>query len=675
MFRYDHAGAAIRAGATLVLAFQVITAFPQEPVVTRWMDPLGRPRPAHAPDLAGGILRLTRTAPRAEQEPIAPGAETNRVCLVVHSNVVEAIGSALDQYRADLDAAGYAVLLYTYESGSAGSLRSYLAGLYGEPNSLVGAVLIGDIPSVVYEMWQDWGYGPEYEDFPCDIFYMDLNGTFADTNSTPPFSTGKYDTRSGNLDLEIWVSRLKADNVPALGSTEAENLIRYFDKDHRYRARQLVPNRRALVYDDDDWSGMTGEDAEYLGWTYGAVGLRGVMDADSTTAADYKTYMTNSYELMHVRSHGYSGGHGFYESGKTTFNYVYTDDYLSRTPPALFYSFYVCSGCDYASSDCLGSLSVFNTNNSGLACWGSTKTGGILYDSYLYEPLSRGSSLGAAFKAWFNIVQSSHAEMTPRWWYGMVVLGEGALSLSRTDPSPTNYSWSAGARYFNSSAIQGSRYELRRTTSLTPPAWTNVSGIVTAANFQLSFTDTNAFTDFVAYRVVKLGSGPSNLLRNASFEMPGSEDLRARNWEYGYPDYHGSVWGNVARVGWRCHYGAMEATVRGTWAGVNLGGWWQEAPATAGSNYQASAWFWADHSVNVWTAAVQELKIEFFSSGYSLLGSTGVGLADVVETWTQKIVSAVAPASTAWARFVVNVSGSSAQGALQFDDAELVRLP
>lgn len=675
MFRRKQAAAGLAWGSILFSFLMTASAHAQAPAVTRWMDPQGRAKPPHAPVAAAETLKVTLArTPATRAAPVPPGAETNRLCLVVHTNVVGALDAALSRYQADLEAAGYTVLRCTYESGGAEGLRTYLAGLYNQPNSLAGAVLVGEIPYIVYEMYQDWGYGNEYEDFPCDIFYADLNGTWADTNSAPPFSSGKYDSRSGNLDLEIWVSRLKADNLPALGS-ETASLSRYFDKDHRYRERQLVPNRRALAYADDDWDYGTGEDAECLGWTYGDAGLRAVMDADSTTAADYMAYMTNSYELMFVRSHGYPGGHGFYESGKSVFNFIYTADYLQRTPPALFYSFFVCSGCDFDTDDNLGGLVAFNTNDAGLACWGSTKTGGMWDDRYFYEPLAGGASLGAAFKAWFNVCQTNWPSYAPPWWYGMVILGDGALALSGTEPAGSSGAGWSGSPVLSSPAVQGGRYELRRTASLAAPAWTNVGGVVTAALFEVSLPDTNAIGDFAAYRIVKLANGPSNLLRNASFEMPGSSDSRARYWEDANPDSHGNVWSNVSRVAWRCHYGGAEAAVRGTWAGANLGGWWQEEAATAGSNYQASAWFWADHSANVWTAAVQELKIEFFDDGYSLLGSASVGLSDVVESWTQKAVSAVAPANTAWARFVVNVSGASAQGALQFDDAELVRAP
>jgi len=68
---------------------------------------------------------------------------------------------------------------------------------------------------------------------------------------------------------------------------------------------------------------------------------------------------------------------------------------------------------------------------------------------------------------------------------------------------------------------------------------------------------------------------------------------------------------------------------------------------------------------------VQDLKIEFLNSSLAQVGAVTTRVNDVGEVWTQKVVSGVAPAGTAWARFVVGVSGSGSQGALQFDDAVL----
>ena len=650
-----------------------VCGFAQAPVVTRWMDPQGRPKPLHAVARDRGPLVLSRDLAAAAARWRPRAAATNRICLIVHADALAGAGAAVSNFMADLEAEGYGPLLYAYSAGSAEDLRAHVAARYAEPGSLAGAILIGDLPHVVYEMNQDWGWGEEFEDFPCDLFYMDLNGTWSDANQTPPFAAGKYDARGGDLDLEIWVSRIKTDDLPALGG-ESVLLNAYFDKNHRYRTAQLNPARRALLYNDDDWTDMMPDDAETIGLNYGDDHLRVVRDPENTTVGDYRQHMTNAYELMFVRSHGSPEGHGFYENAKTNFNFLYAAEYLTRCPPALFYSFYVCSGCDFTESDYLAGLVVHNPDDSGLAAWGSTKTGGIWEDRYFYEPMAQGQSIGAAFVAWFNAAQELYPAYAPPWWYGMVLIGDGTLRFSHSQPVASVRPGAGNQPEIRFTAQQGSRYEVRRTASLVAPNWTNVGGAFIASNYAPSIVD-GGFADSAAfYAVARMENDPSNRLANASFEVSGSADARARHWEAS-GDSHGDSWGSAARVDWRCRQGAVAAAVRGSWSGTDFGGWWQEGAAQAGKIYQASAWFWADHVDNPWTAAVQELKIEFYDDWYALLESQRMDLSDVVETWTQKTVRATAPAGAAWARFVVNVSGASASGALQFDGAALTEEP
>lgn len=647
----------------------------EEPVVSRWMDPSGAPRPSHAPAPGKGPLRQAADAAALRFDLTPPGIETNRVCVVVHSNVYASISNQLAQYQADLQADGFTPVVYRYDSGTAEDLRAYLAGLYGEPNSLKGAVLVGEIPYIIFEMSQNWGSGDEYEDFPCDVFYMDLNGTWEDLTNGGSFAAGKYDTRRGNLASEIWVSRMKTANLSSLGN-QTNLLINYFSKNHRYRTGKLVPNRRALTYADDDWGYMAYDDAESLAWIYSDAHSAGVRDVETTSAADYKAnHMPRNYELMMVRSHGHSGGHGFYTNSRATFNYVYCSDYRQLTPRALFYSFYVCSGADFAAANNLGGTAAFNTNDSGLVSWGSTKTGGMWDDEYFYEPLAGGETIGEGFRQWLNDMQSWYPSSAPRWFWGMVVLGDGSLRLGATRTAPAGTAVAVGGFVNQWIAVAGEKYRLQQTTNLVAAAWTNACAI-TAAVYGVCFTNP---ADDAVVRIYRLCEDrtTTNLLGNPSFEMPGSMDRYARHWEWNKPDSHGSIWDNAYRETWRAHGDTYEAVIKGSWcSGITVGGWWQEAPATVGATYRASAWFWADRGGGggTWSAASQELKIEFYSNTYgSAVSVAAVDLSDVGESWTQKTVTAVAPAHAAWARFVVGVSGAGPQGALQFDDAELVR--
>lgn len=169
--------------------------------------------------------------------------------------------------------------------------------------------------------------------------------------------------------------------------------------------------------------------------------------------------------------------------------------------------------------------------------------------------------------------------------------------------------------------------------------------------------------------------GGTNELQTGGFEVQGSGPDYARNWQFNNPDTHGDYWGSAARRNWRAHSAFWEMAIQGSWSGKDYGGIWQEIAATQGVMYEASAWFWADtgtFSGGAWTAAVQDLKIEFYAADYTPLDNFRLAFTNqVVESWTQKLLRAMAPPGVAWARFVIGVDKASAYGALQVDDAVL----
>ncbi len=421
------------------------SGFAQDPpIVTKWTHPDNLPKPLHEPLHIKENLNLN---PIHMENVLLkgftpPDMNTGRICLIISTSIFSQISSSLDQYTLDLDDAGYSLLTYEYTGGSAEDLRSFLADLYNEPESLVGAVLIGNIPYIIYELMQDFeldGTGIEYEDFPCDIFFMDLDGIWSDTleDQYVHANNGKYDTRSGNLDLEIWVSRIKTDNLFFPGYTETDMLNVYFDKNHRYRVGDLMPVMKGLAYVDDDWHNTMGLlDGGHLEKIYGKGEVTSVLNTEITTADDYiNSRMTDVFEMVTTRSHGYPGGHCYYHD-ETQKEWVHPSDYLSQDPQALFYSLFVCSGCDFTAMNNLGGTVAFNPDDSGLLVWGSTKTGGMWLDDRFYEILGSRGSFGDAFVNWFNLVQSQPLTgfLAPPWWYGMVILGDGTLRPRITAP-------------------------------------------------------------------------------------------------------------------------------------------------------------------------------------------------------------------------------------------------
>ncbi|HIE10203.1 MAG TPA: hypothetical protein EYP62_01150 [Kiritimatiellae bacterium] len=198
-----------------------------------------------------------------------------------------------------------------------------------------------------------------------------------------------------------------------------------------------------------------------------------------------------------------------------------------------------------------------------------------------------------------------------------------------------------------------------------------VSNLTSYGIYRFTFNDSTR-----AYTIEFLQEAPaSNLLRNPGFERQGTSSAEAWYWQWGAPDPHGGKWGHTDRRNWRAHSGSWEATIEAQWSGSDpdYGGWWQEVPAVSGQMFEASGWFWADDSppYGPWTAAVAELKIEFYDTGLTQLLTVATNLLDVGSTWIYKSVQATAPDDTAWARIVVFADHMGSKGALQIDDLAL----
>jgi len=157
-----------------------------------------------------------------------------------------------------------------------------------------------------------------------------------------------------------------------------------------------------------------------------------------------------------------------------------------------------------------------------------------------------------------------------------------------------------------------------------------------------------------------------NLIRNPGFEDEGQWGANdALFWEWEDPDYHAGHWGNVGRENWEAHGGAWLGAIRGTWAGVDYGGYWQEAPTRPGLTNSVAGWFKRD---NDWYAAQQEWKIEYYNGDYYFIGAVTGALSGVTNTWGRQTLTGVSPAGAVWARVVIAASGVGPAGALQFDD-------
>jgi hypothetical protein len=408
-----------------------ISIDPRTIPVTRWVSP-GDERP-----LSYSEWRMDHPATSfsIQGQRKVQRSDSTEVLILVNTALQDTLTVPLAQYIADLELEGYVVETLGVSGGTAADLKA----LMQSRPSLLGAILIGDVPIPWFQMIDDFegdGVPDGYEEFPIDLFYMDLDGTWQDlyyydsiSQELLPGPDGILDSHGGDQSPEIWIGRLTASPMT---EDEIALLENYLDKAHRYRQGSLWLRERALNYIDDDWSGSwTTAGLESI---YGEVVV--VDHPESTVAADYEAELTAEYEWIGVCAHSWPGGHGFIYNGGSTWSYFYAYQLDPIDPQGLFYNLFACSNARYVEANYMGGCYIF-TDTYGLGAVGSTKTGSMLYFEQFYYPLGGGVSLGQAFKEWFDVIASGgFATWEHSWFYGMTLLGDPTLVPRQPDRAP-----------------------------------------------------------------------------------------------------------------------------------------------------------------------------------------------------------------------------------------------
>lgn len=339
------------------------------------------------------------------------------VAIITEQSIANALSNELNQLTNNLQSEGHTVYSYQITGGTPETLRIFLQNLYNN-NSIEGALLIGNLPVAWFEVADDFGNG--YKDFPIDLFYMDLNGTWLDTMNT---GNGKYDGHTGSVHPDIYIGRL----YPSGLGNDTLLLQDYFQKNNSYRHDTLLLTQRALVFVDDDWIPWAGQWAGDVSMLYSDT--MNYWDAETTRATVYRTKLDTIQAWVSVFAHSWPGGHQFAYNNGGSHDYYYSYEYTNQNPPTNFYNFFACSFSRYtASGNCGGNCVVFDST-SGLGSIGSTKTGSMLDFNYFYRPLGEGKKLGEAFKYWFACIYDSVGMNYDRlcWHYGMTLLADPFL--------------------------------------------------------------------------------------------------------------------------------------------------------------------------------------------------------------------------------------------------------
>jgi hypothetical protein len=332
-----------------------------------------------------------------------------KIAVAINWELYPQIKAAVDQYIIDLAYDGFYATAYQVKGGTAQEFKTFLKGL----PSLVGAVLVGNIPVAWFEMSDDF-YGAA--EFPCDLYYMDLNGTWTDTDAD-----GKFGGHVLNVEPEIFVARLW---TPTASGNDAVLLNDYFSRNHKFRKGLMGYSRTGLAYVEDDWTGFGDCGLDLI---IPPSDIEVVTNPAETTGDRYKSEINEQRGWAQVCAHSSPFGHVFGPE------WVPNTELSDVNPPnAFFYNLFACSNARFTESDYMGGWYIFDkpggSINNGLAAVGSTKTGSMLMFENFYGPMASGKSVGEAYKAWWSALGSSHDLSDRQWFYGLTLLGDPTIN-------------------------------------------------------------------------------------------------------------------------------------------------------------------------------------------------------------------------------------------------------
>ena len=389
--------------------------------VTRWADPDRRPMTyreyLESYPLMDFNYRLVNFSAGMTDDPLP-------FVVIVNDSLYYQVEESILQYCADLTADGYGYSVYTASGGTPADIKEILISEWN--NDAVGALLVGDLPVPWFELYEDFDNDGEPDNpfmvsFPCDLYYMDLDGIWDDEDSD-----GIFDVHEGNWEPDIWAGTLKASTIYGFEESLTNH---YFEKNHAYRIGELVLPDRALAYIDDDWAGGAPDWADAVEQAWANTEL--VNEINITTADNLVERWDDDYTHILLASHSSPLLHSLKENNGTSWDEVYWNQIANGDPHFLFYNLFACSNARYIEDNNMGSNYIF-TNTYGINAIGSTKTGSMLYFDEYYEPLGAGVTVGEALRVWFTAHGNQPgSEMWARsWFYGMTNLGDPSLRTS-----------------------------------------------------------------------------------------------------------------------------------------------------------------------------------------------------------------------------------------------------
>lgn len=347
--------------------------------------------------------------------------------IITTQALYDSLSVELRTYAEDVHAIyGYGIYLETTTNATPFHIKDLIISY---ENNLIGVFLIGNMGECMFEInndfsWINKPYG--YRRWPCDLYFMDLDGNWCDSDNN-----GTFDLHTGDVQPDIIFGRLSAEGLSSLGS-EVELIRKQLTKSHHFWWKSSYHSAQtALNYIYRDWV-LTNFFQRYIASVFSSGSVVDIRDSLDITfsKSDYLYRLSQPvYGFTHLAAHSSPTVHCFKQSGGDINLNEIKQSVLNNN--CYGYNLFCCSACNWLAANdygYLGGVYLFNEGRT-LSLVGSTKIGGMYSSNYFYTSLSS-ESIGEAFRDWWQVkVGNNHTNKKISWFYGMTLLGDPTIKF------------------------------------------------------------------------------------------------------------------------------------------------------------------------------------------------------------------------------------------------------
>lgn len=277
-----------------------------------------------------------------------------KVILIVQQELVDLLGTELEQLRRDLVGDGWVVVPHSVPRMSSSpddtsptaagvrsnelfSVKSWVKTEFdADPAAVKSVFLLGHVPVPYSGILAPDDHGNHLGAWPADVFYADLAGSWTDQKVATTFPVdrrnwntpgdGKFDQSTIPGTPVVEVGRVDFANLPAYSLPEVELIRRYLQKNQRFRHSAFSVAGRGLI--DDHFGLATGEPFAVNGWR----NFPPLLGIGNTHTGDWLPSLATETFLW-----GFGCGAGSYTSISGVAS---TSDYTSQDPKVVFTMFF-----------------------------------------------------------------------------------------------------------------------------------------------------------------------------------------------------------------------------------------------------------------------------------------------------------------------------------------------